>query len=69
MSPISYGNVARKTSIRTRYKSFSALELKKLEFIVKASFVVAGVYIREINPEKKPLRRNNSENYWDYQLC
>jgi len=46
--------------------SFSALKLTKLEFIKRAAFVVAGVYIREINPGKRPLRRNNSENYWDY---
>ena len=57
MSPISFRRVARNTSIRTRYKSLTSLDLNKLEIIKRAAYVVAGVYVREINPEKKDMAK------------
>ena len=51
MSPISFRTVALNTSIRTRFKSLTDLELNKLEIIKRAAYVVAGAYVREINPE------------------
>ena len=59
MSPISFRRVARNISIRTRFKSLTALELNKLEVIKRAAYVVSGVYVREINSEKKAMTKNN----------
>ena len=42
MSPISFRRVASSTSIRTRFKSLTALELNKLEVIKSAAYVVAA---------------------------
>ena len=62
MSPISFRGVARNTLIRTRFKSLTALELNnKLEVIKRAAYVIAGAYVRQINPEKKAMTKKTIE--------
>ena len=57
MSHVSFREVARNTSIRTRFKSLTALELNKSEIIKRAAYVVASAYVREIKPKKKALAK------------
>jgi len=59
ISPYFLPKKAQNTSIRTRFKSLTALELNKVEIIKRAAYVVAGAYVREINLEKKALAKNN----------
>ena len=53
MAPIFFRQTARNTSIRCRFKSLTALEVSKLDFIKRAAHVVLMMYMREINPEMK----------------
>ena len=57
LSPISFRTVARNTSIRTRFKSLTALLLNKLEKIKRVAYLVAGAYVWEINPERKAMAK------------
>jgi hypothetical protein len=59
MAHFSFRKVSINFSICTRFKYFTAVDVTNMEYVKRAAYVVAVVYMQEINAEKKMLAKTN----------